>query len=311
MNSEQSYLNYIFEKTEHHRRSNILGIGDDAAIIPMNAAQSLCITQDLSVDKIHFDTKIMTAKQIARRSLTSVVSDLSAMGAKPLYGSLSLGLTRHQNFNWFRDFIDETVMIFDQLEMLLIGGDLTRCPSDCVVDFNLIGTTLNPLKQNGTMQTGDYIGVTGKLGGAKLAIESGVLNNSYLNPPIRIQLMQDLAAHLSGATDISDGLTAELSRVAASSHLGVLLYKDKIPLLDSVKASALADPVLFSIDGSDDYEVVFWTKNLSLFAREDVYLIGQAVPIGSGQKPGQILLQDASGSYRELETKTGWDPFSE
>lgn len=56
-------------------------IGDDAAVIATESGQSVVVTTDVLVDKIHFSDNTTSAEDVGWRAAAANLSDLAAMGA--------------------------------------------------------------------------------------------------------------------------------------------------------------------------------------------------------------------------------------
>ena len=59
-------------------------IGDDAAIITVPEGEKLVVTTDTSVDGVHFRHEWLNHFEIGYRATAAALSDLAAMGARPL-----------------------------------------------------------------------------------------------------------------------------------------------------------------------------------------------------------------------------------
>ena len=118
-----------------HPSSLMVGIGDDAAIIRESAGRNTLITTDLLIEDIDFHRDTTTARFLGHKALAVSLSDIAAMGARPRWSLLSLGIP---NDIWNSDFVDELYEGFfalaDRYDVSLIGGDLSRTPDKIVID---------------------------------------------------------------------------------------------------------------------------------------------------------------------------------
>jgi len=71
-----------------------LGIGDDCAILRPGPGEEFAVTTDLSIDGRHFRLDWHPAESVGHRALARGLSDLAAMGARPVAAFLSLALPR-------------------------------------------------------------------------------------------------------------------------------------------------------------------------------------------------------------------------
>ena len=69
-----------------------LGIGDDCALLRLKSGEEAAVTTDLSIEGRHFRRDLHPPEAIGHRTLARGLSDLAAMGARPVAAFLSLGL---------------------------------------------------------------------------------------------------------------------------------------------------------------------------------------------------------------------------
>ena len=168
-----------------HRSGLALGIGDDCALLRPRAGEDLAVTTDLSVDGRHFELSTYPAEAIGHRTLARGLSDLAAMGARPVAAFLSLGLPRELartaergpesgsgagSRSWLDRFLDGFLALAAEHKTPLAGGDLAESPV-AAADIVLIGAVPRgrALLRSGA-RAGDAIYVTGALGGASAGL---------------------------------------------------------------------------------------------------------------------------------------------
>src|SRR3989304_6074777 len=86
------YLRRLFEAS---RKSVIVGIGDDCAVVRIGTSRTCLITTDMLIDGTHFVLKNCTPKQIGRKAIGCSISDIAAMGCKATFAVVSVGLGRN------------------------------------------------------------------------------------------------------------------------------------------------------------------------------------------------------------------------
>lgn len=159
-----------------------VGIGDDCAVIRPRAGEDLAVTTDLSIAGRHFRLEWHLPEAVGRRVLVRGLSDLAAMGARPLAAFLSLGLPRELTLgspshgvkprrgSWLEGFLDGFFSFAAEHKTPLAGGDLAESPI-AAADIVLIGAVPRgrALLRSGA-RPGDAIYVTGTLGGAAAAL---------------------------------------------------------------------------------------------------------------------------------------------
>jgi thiamine-monophosphate kinase len=151
----------------------IKGIGDDAAVISEVAGRDLVFSTDLLVEGIDFYREATSARLLGHKALAVSLSDIAAMGARPLWGLTSLAVPSgiwKQNFA--DDFFAGYLALADQFGVTLSGGDLSETNDRVVIDSIVVGEVLSgkALLRSGA-EPGDQIFVTGTLGGAAAGLK--------------------------------------------------------------------------------------------------------------------------------------------
>ncbi len=265
------YFSGIGRDFEKQYDEVVLSGGDDCALLSLPDNHRLALSIDTLVADRHFPADAK-AYDIARRALAVSVSDLAAMGAKPVAFTLALTLPEFKQ-PWIEQFSQGLHAAAQQYQMALIGGDTTRGPLSLTVQVHGIVPADKELRRSGAKQ-GDKIFVSGSLGDAALALEIierrlSVKNESeyfcsrYYCPTARVQLGQKLQGIASAAIDISDGLLADLNHILVASNVAAKLYVETLPksaamisLLDeSVISKSICQQHMLS--GGDDYELCF------------------------------------------------------
>src|SRR4051812_28814258 len=187
------------------------GIGDDAAVIGVPPGQQLVASTDASVENVHFRRGWMTPREIGARAATAALSDLAAMGARPLGLLLALGLPE----SWQSDaeaIADGVGATASAVACPIVGGNVTRS-SELVLTITVLGSAARPLTRAGAA-AGDIIFVTGRLGGPGAALAALLAKREptppalarFKTPRARIEEGAWLAAlGASAMIDISDG----------------------------------------------------------------------------------------------------------
>ena len=100
-----------------------LGIGDDCALIKLQADEEIAITSDMLVAGRHFFADA-DPELLGRKALAVNLSDLAAMGARPLGFTLAIALPAIDEF-WLEAFSKGLFATAKQYSCPLIGGDTT------------------------------------------------------------------------------------------------------------------------------------------------------------------------------------------
>src|SRR6516225_8906935 len=159
-----------------------LGIGDDCALLGIGPGEEIAITTDLSIAGRHFRLNWHPSESVGHRTLARGLSDLAAMGARPVAAFLSLGLPRELTIAhprrksrpqspWIEGFLNGFLTLADLHNAPLAGGDLAESPV-AVADIVLAGAVPRgrALLRSGA-RPGDLLYVTGKLGGASAGLQ--------------------------------------------------------------------------------------------------------------------------------------------
>jgi thiamine-monophosphate kinase len=305
-----------------------LGIGDDCALLQPKQNEELAVTTDLSIAGRHFRLDWHPPDAVGHRTLARGLSDLAAMGARPLAAFLSLGLPHdlarpkgHQPA-WIDRFLDGFLALAGKYDTPLAGGDLAESPL-AVADIVLVGAVPRgkALLRSGA-KPGDLVYVTGTLGGATAGLaqlgkkarktrprsDSTELNTPltrhlYPQPRIAQGLFLRRRRLATAALDLSDGLSTDLVHLCSESGVGAAIDSAALPIHPAATMQQ-------ALHGGEDYELLFTapphTRLPRAIAGVPISCIGRIVPRRRARP--QITLQTAAGS-QPLEP-AGWEHFS-
>ena len=290
-----------------------IGIGDDAAVLDDGNVLAL----DMVVDGVHVQRSTHSPGDIGHTALAVNLSDIAAMGAKPVAAVVGLGLPD--------DFTaDDVEQMYDAMEVLaashgmsVAGGDISASPV-LTLSVAIIGRTahgVRPVLRSGA-RAGHRIVVTGALGGSAAgraildnpALGTGVpdadaLVACHLRPTPHVARGQHLAEAGAGAMmDISDGLLLDVDRLARASGLRAEIDLDRIPVAAGVAQVAAAtghDPALFAATGGEDYQLLA-TLPPSTGISPGLTVIGHM----TDGAPGVVALRDGGDVTPE---RLGWE----
>lgn len=263
--SEFSVIADYFAQQGMHRKDVLLGIGDDAAIVDSSQTKQLVLAVDTMNEGVHFPQNT-NPYDIGWKVLAVNLSDMAAMGAKPLWFTLAISLPRADE-NWLAQFTQGLFAIAEKYQVQLIGGDTTRGPLS--VSVQITGEySINPHMQRANAQPGDQVYVTGCLGDAALGLlslkqelpltghEQEQLLTKLNRPEPRVQEALAFSHLVNAAIDISDGLQADLSHILKASEVGAKLFVDKLPV-SNVYRNCCQGAQMFdlALTGGDDYEL--------------------------------------------------------
>ncbi|HVH68070.1 MAG TPA: thiamine-phosphate kinase [Gemmatimonadales bacterium] len=210
------------------------GLGDDCALVRVGG-RTLAISIDLSLEGVHFRTDWLSFQEIGWRATAAALSDLAAEGALPLGVLVSLGVPGNvrrgtSNASPAVEVMAGVGAAIRAVGGKVLGGDLVRAPR-YLVDVCALGVAPRPVRRSGA-RPGDGLWVTGRLGGAALALRglragrrlAPALRRRFAHPAPRIAAGRWLARHGARAMiDVSDGLTGDAGHLAAASGVRVTI----------------------------------------------------------------------------------------
>lgn len=261
----------------------MLGVGDDCALLQAPSPGTvLAVTTDMLVEDRHFFKDVDPAK-LGHKALAVNLSDLAAMGAKPIAFTLSLSLPTNKASNptWLEEFSKGLYALADHHQCRLIGGDTTAGP------LNISITAFGEVPPNEAMRRdralpGDDIWVSHQLGEARWAlghlrgewrIDEKTFAATRLRlelPTPRVELGLKLRTLAHAAIDISDGLLGDLRHILQASHLDATVWIDQVPVSKALANQSIELQRLCSLRGGDDYELCFTAKQENRLAIEAV-----------------------------------------
>jgi len=305
-----------------HPAHAVLGIGDDCALLAPTPGMQTAISTDLLIEGRHFFAGA-DARMLGHKSLAVNLSDLAAMGAKPVGFTLALSLPGADP-EWLESFSNGMFALADHYDCELIGGDTTRGPlAICITVFGEIAPG-HALRRDAA-RAGHDLWISGTLGDARLAL-AGYWKEIALAPDLlalaaprmhlptpRIELGRALSvlplAH--AALDISDGLVGDLAHILDASKVGATLDVDALPAGPALAQQPLALRRRFTLAGGDDYELCFTAPAAQ---REAVIATAAAsgtpvTRVGTIDAEPGLRLVDGAGKPLEMDVQ-GWDHFS-
>ncbi|EED30734.1 thiamine-monophosphate kinase [gamma proteobacterium NOR5-3] len=283
----------------------VLGNGDDAAILRLAPGEEFAVSVDSMLEGVHFP-KASPPEDLAYRAVAAAVSDLAAMGARPVAMTLALSLPDADE-DWLTRLRSGLADAVTDFSLPLIGGDLTRGPLTLSVQVMGAVPTGMALKRSGA-SAGDLLYVSGCLGdsAAGLAIieerieapedVAGLVCSRFWRPKPALELGVLLRGIATAAVDVSDGLLADVGHIARASEVCMVVDSALVPLSPALaKVVSPEQALAWALRGGEDYQLCF-TLPKDVTPPEGCTRIGR-VETGSGVR---CDVTGASDGYRHF-----------
>lgn len=253
---------------------NVTGIGDDAAVLE----NGWLVTTDALCDGTHFLSGKVRFSDLGYKAMAVNVSDIAAMGGKPLHALLTLGLTKSVSDRQIDELLAGMKKCSKEFGFDLVGGD-TVMSGNFFLSITMIGRASGkPVLRSGAKK-GDRVYVTGNLGDSAIGLEillkknrfpvkdrSYFLKRHHLPGP-RTGIMETLARdyRIHSCIDCSDGFLADLGHICEMSGTGYRIDLDRLPVsMDKIGKSFDTGREYFlglAAGGGEDYELIFTTPD--------------------------------------------------
>jgi thiamine-monophosphate kinase len=306
-------------------RPIVLGIGDDAAAWQPSRSHLSVITSDALVDGVHFLGERMSGRSIGYRAMAANLSDIAAMGARPVLATVALGVPPRAQETQLLDLYTGMLEIARRHGVRIAGGDIVRAGA-LMLAITVVGEVRRThLRRRDAGRPGDIIAVTGPLGGSHAGLqllrhhdlsvptwsrERGL--RAFERPEPRVSEGRRLAAssHVHAMMDCSDGLWTDLSRMARASGCGALIEHVPIdPAAQAVAAALGEDASVYAHNGGEDFELIVTIAARAfthLARRFETHFGRPLIRVGVLEKKEGLRMREASGEIQEV-TPAGWD----
>ncbi|MDD1652089.1 MAG: thiamine-phosphate kinase [Methanomicrobiales archaeon] len=225
--------------------------GDDCAVLPCGDGL-LVVTTDMVHEATDFP-RGMTEWQKGWMATAVTISDIAAMGARPVALLVAAGLDRPRRL---RPLMEGAAACCRRYGAAIVGGDIDRHGELTVVTTGL--GTVDPgriVRRRGS-RPGDLVGITGVPGRAQAALEGHPQFWTHLVEP-QPRVEEGIALAEAGATammDTSDGLSLSLHDLQAVNDCGYVIESRLLPLPEKVPEEEARSLALF---GGGDYDLLF------------------------------------------------------
>ena len=262
------YINAVFPVPE-----GTVGIGDDCAVLPAGEGELLFST-DLLMEGVHFLRSESSPEDVGWNAAAVNLSDIAAMGGKPVATFLSIALPKDAQGEWAERFIEGYRQISSQYDVPLLGGDTTSSLRDIAVNVGILGRCQSGKRlMRGGAKVGETIYVTGPLGDSAAGLQAilkGIRRSEDVKtlierhkrplPRVDAGVILIQSGKVGAMMDISDGIASDMRHIMKASKVGAVIELDRLPLsseLISVCAEQGWDRYWLSTSGGEDFELLF------------------------------------------------------
>ncbi len=314
--------------------TSLKGIGDDCAVLDIDAENCMVVTTDMLVEGIHFDLSYIPVQHLGYKAVAVNVSDVAAMNAKPEQITVSIALSNRFSVEAVDALYEGIKAACDNYKIDLVGGDTTTSMSGLVISITAIGRApKSKVAYRNGAKPNDIICVTGDLGAAFMGLQVLAREKEvYMADPnmqpsldayeyivgrqLKAEARTDIVFDLEEAglvptsmIDVSDGLASELFHIASQSNVGVRIYEDKVPIDHETFETAVEfklDPITCALNGGEDYELLFTISKEDqekISKHPDIHMIGYM-----HERKNENVMITKQGNTVRLQAQ-GWDHF--
>ena len=270
-------------------------IGDDCAVVEFRGAKTLLVLKtDCVVEKIHFESRA-NPELVGWKAMMRALSDFAAVSALPRFALITLIVPATRPTSWVKKLYRGLKRAAAKFDVAIVGGETSATRGSAMISVSVSGSVeRNRAVSRAGGKKGDDLFVTGKLGGSlggkHLRFMPRIQESRWLTENFRVHAMMDL----------SDGLGADLPRLARASKLGFKIEKERLPLATGAKIDN-------AISDGEDYELLFaisprdrtrlqkaWRKK---FPRLPLTRIGSLIHPSSTARPARTNLHPLKRGY--------------
>ncbi len=235
------------------------GIGDDCAVLPVADGDALLFTADLLNEGVHFLRRATSARELGGKALAVNLSDIAAMGGRPVATLLSLALPPDAGETWAEEFMEGYRTLSERYGVALVGGDTTRSGQGITINVTAIGRApLSCIKRRSAARPGDVLFTTGALGASGAGLRdllAGRLDTpaavEHRNPRPQVEegLWLGMRREVHAMMDLSDGLASDLKHILDRSGVGAEVLLERVPVAEGSDLQTAAC-------GGEDYKLL-------------------------------------------------------
>jgi thiamine-monophosphate kinase len=228
------------------------GIGDDCAVIPPTKHHQL-VTTDPVIWGQHFDATV-SPRAVGGKLLKRNLSDIAAMGGRPVAAVVSLALAPQTSVRWLELFYRGLASCALKYDVKIVGGDITQGPTGFFGAFlTLHGESVGRrVVTRGGAKERDTILVTGRLGGSRAG------HHYKFAPRLAEGAWLAQQPEVVAMMDVSDGIAKDVQSLTPKG-LVASVWSPVIPVSAAAKAAARRSgrPAwVHALTDGEDYELL-------------------------------------------------------
>jgi thiamine-monophosphate kinase len=294
-------------------------VGDDAAVLPTQPDRDLVVTTDVLIDNVHFSDRTTPAHAAGWRAIAANLSDLAAMGARPIGVTIGLGLPGETSVDWVSNLYQGMTDCLGEFGGAIVGGDLVRSPVRTISITAFGEVEPGKVIARSIAQPGDAILVTGYHGSARAGLELllneefdpqfAALIKAHQYPTPQLAIPPKLTGRTAGM-DSSDGLADAVLQICRSSHVGAELWRSQLPIHPVLQTYKPEQAIQWALYGGEDFELVLCmprTEAKKLLPQ----LPEEAAIVGKITDTNVVELIDESGQREVLSFDRGFQHFQQ
>ena len=203
----------------------VAGIGDDCAAVQAGKrGRLLLLKADCVVEGRHF-LRSDPAQAVGWKAACRAVSDIAACGGEPRWALVTCVLRPAQSGRWMDGVYRGLERAARRFGFKVVGGELASTDGPAMLSVAMTGEVASrEFVTRGGGRAGDAVFVSGALGNA-------VASGAHLRFVPRLEQARWLVKHfrVHAMMDLSDGLAADLPRMARASGTGYRIDPDLVP----------------------------------------------------------------------------------
>jgi thiamine-monophosphate kinase len=307
-------------------RGVVVGVGDDAAVVRPRSGEDLLITTDVQIEGRHFQREWFNGLELGWRLAAVNLSDIAAMGGKPLYGLLSLGIPDDVRTDYVKDIERGARDHLAKYGATIVGGNISGIDSTLVCDFTLVGSIqAGKAWRRHCRPDGDAVVVAGNLGEARAGLHMlrvqdperpfRRLVQAYKRPKPLLDVAELLRRQkgIHGVIDVSDGFSTDLIHICQASNAGCEVSLRSLPLSKPLLEFCIEHgkvALQLALNGGEDYALIVSVdakraESVAQTIREEAGVPATVVGRFTRHKGSYVLIGDR-GRRMPLSPR-GWD----